>query len=399
MRGLYFEEFEVGRVYRHPFTPHGHRVRQRAVHVADHEHPAAAPGPRVRQGHDPRPAAVQQPVHPGVGRRLPRAGADVRHHTGEPGLRQREVPAPGLPRGHAARGDDDPGQAGEQEQDRQRHRLVRAPRLQPARRADHGLHPRRPDGQVPRARWLQPGRDRRARHPPHPPPTRRREHDRRPAELGPHHPRAADRRPAGARRGPGHRGPQPRHRAGARHRRHGVDRPGRPGRRRRAEGVPGLGRRLPAGAQRRHPPAGRRLRGSHRAADRLDRQRGGYARRLRRGDAGQARHRAPALAGRGGAGRPDRTAGGVARPGAELLRGRLPAGGGGGLHHRLQLPDQPRRLQVRRGAGSRLHDGAAALPAHPAHHALDGRAVRGGRDPGRRPSTSSSATGPRSGST
>src|SRR5690606_18775904 len=115
------------------------------------------PRPRVRQGHHPRAAGVQQPVHPRPGRRLPRHGADLRHHARQPRLRRGHVPAPGVRGRHPARGDHDPGQAREQEPHRQRDRVVRAPRLQPARPADPGLQAGRPHGQAARERRQQPG--------------------------------------------------------------------------------------------------------------------------------------------------------------------------------------------------------------------------------------------------
>src|SRR5690606_37922538 len=117
-----------------PVHPDRHRDGQHHVHLADDEPAAAAPGRGVRQDHHPRPPRLQQPVHPGAHRRVPRPRADHGHHPGQPRIRRGQVPPPGLPRRHPARRDHHPRQARVQEPHRLRDRLVRAPRLQPGRR-------------------------------------------------------------------------------------------------------------------------------------------------------------------------------------------------------------------------------------------------------------------------
>ena len=69
----------------------------------------------------------------------------------------------------------------------------------------------------------------------------------------------------------------------------------------------------------------------------------------------------------------------VPRSSADRERHVLAPGRSGGRDHRLQLPAESRRLQVRGGVGCGVHGRAAAVPAHAADHAVHGRADPRGR--------------------
>ena len=166
-----------------------------------------------------------------------------------------------------------------------------------------------------------------------------------------------------------------------RHRRRRLRGPGRRRGGRGPGGVPGLGGAVRRGALAAHPPLRRRAGEGRRPAAPVDRQRGRHAGLAGRVPPGAGWPSTTTCAGPAEAAKIDRT--------EHLGRWDEPVPtesdvvydpvGRGRRDHRLQLPAQPRDLQVRRRARGRLHGRAAAVPAHPADHAVPGRAGPRGR--------------------
>ena len=133
--GRWFEELTPGLVIDHADPPHGHRGRQHVLLGMTmnpqplHLDETFAAESRVRR--PPR----QQPLHAVAAGRHQRARDDAGHDRGQPRLPGRRVPRPGLPRRHDPGADRGGRRPGVVVAARPGHRHVRAPGVQPARRA------------------------------------------------------------------------------------------------------------------------------------------------------------------------------------------------------------------------------------------------------------------------
>ena len=153
--GRWFEDLTPGLVIDHAITRTITEADNTLVLGDDHEPGGAAPRPVLRRDHRVRRAARQQPLHPVAADRALGVRDHPRHHGRQPRVRGDRVPRAGLPRRHHPRPaprSSPPGESSSRPDPG--HRGVRAPRLQPARRAGRPLPPLGPH--EPAARHDQP---------------------------------------------------------------------------------------------------------------------------------------------------------------------------------------------------------------------------------------------------